>query len=145
MTREDAVRLIENVFKAHWTNWRFDDEETAVWIKELCKYEYERAKTAINNFYMAQTKQGKPPPAQIRLVLRKYAQIEKQKQSNEPVKLFEIVREGKLRGYSFFKNLPLPADQEIEDYAEKVRKDCDATYGGKHYVVRYWMKDEVPF
>lgn len=140
-----AAEIIEKVFKAHWPNWNFDVEETAVWVHELRKYDYGRAKSVINNFYMAQTKQGKPAPAHLRRALRNNARIQQKKQSNEPVLLFEIIKEGRERGQFFSQNPPLPADQEIEEYAERGRKAFNNMYGGNHIVVRHWEKDEIPF
>jgi hypothetical protein len=64
MMDEYATRIIDQVLKAHWPNWTCDGEETLLWVRELRKYDCGLAKTAINNFYMARTKQGKPAPAQ---------------------------------------------------------------------------------
>jgi hypothetical protein len=139
MSDEDATRIIDQVLKAHWPNWTFNGKETLVWIRELRKYNYEMAKAAINNFYMAQTKQGKPAPAHLLMALRKYARIRQEKeegQSREPVLLFEIIKEGRERGQRFFSNPSKPSDQEIEEYSERGRKAFNSLYGGNHIVVR---------
>ena len=48
MTDEQAYEIIEKVFKAHWPNWRFEEEETLVWIKTLRRFDFNKAKAAIN-------------------------------------------------------------------------------------------------
>ncbi|MFX0194594.1 MAG: hypothetical protein ACFFCW_00605 [Candidatus Hodarchaeota archaeon] len=143
MTDEDATIIIEQVLKAHWPNWIFNHEEIVVWVKELRKYDYNLAKTAVNNFYMQQIKQGKPAPAHLRMALRKNARAQKEKQNNEPILLFEIIKEGRERGQRFFCNQPKPAEQEIENYSERVRKLFNAMYRGNHYVVRQF--ESLPF
>jgi len=115
MTDLQAAELIEKVFKTHWHTWRFEVEETAVWVKHLRKYDYARAKTAINNFYMAQTRQGKPAPGSLLAALREHATIKTEAGDNEPVCIFEITKAGKKRGYKFFANPnKMPAKEQIE-------------------------------
>ena len=141
MTESEAMEFIEKILKSHWPNWTFSGEETLVWIRELRKYNYNLAKVAVNNFYMSQTKQGKPAPAHLLMALTKNARVQQQKQSNEPVLLFEIIKEGRKRGQRFFQNLPKPSNQEIEACSERGRMAFNALYGGNHYVVR---QCEVP-
>lgn len=146
MTNEEAIMIIEKVIQAHWPNWKFAVEETAVWVQRLRNYDYNRAKTAINNFYMRQTRQGKPPPANLLMALRKNARLPEQtEKTNEPVPLFEIIKKDRKRGQRFFWYLKKqkPDNQVIEDYSERQRKNFNNLYGGEHYVVRHW--EEVPF
>jgi len=138
MTDAEAVNLIETVFVAHWPNWIFSPEETAVWVANLRRYDFAKAKAAINNFYMSQTRQGKPAPGQLLMALRKNARIHSEKRINEPVRLFEIIAEGKNRGQNFFRNQPIPADQEIEETAEGYRKAFNILYGDNHIIIRHW-------
>jgi len=144
MSDEDATRIIDQVLKAHWPNWNFNGEETLVWIRELRKYDYELAKIAINNFYLAQTKQGKPAPAHLLAALNRTARKQQKRESeiNEPVLLFEIISEYRTRGQRFFCNPPKPADPEIEAYSERCRQAFNAMYGGNHIIIR---QCEVPY
>ena len=143
MTDLQAAELIEKVFKTHWHTWRFEVEETAVWVKHLRKYDYARAKTAINNFYMAQTRQGKPAPGSLLASLREHATIKTEAGDNEPVCIFEITKAGKKRGYKFFANPnKMPAKEQIEKMAETMRTNFNNMYGDGHIVVR---EMEIPF
>ena len=138
MTDIQAIELIETVFAAHWPNWSFTPDETEVWVKNLRRYDFVRAKTAINNYYMSQTRQGKPAPGNLLNALRKNAATHLDRKANEPIKLFEIITEGKERGQGFFATPPLPAEQEIEDSAERYRKNFNVLYNVNHIVLRCW-------
>lgn len=142
MTDTQAIELIETVFAAHWPNWTFSEEETAVWIQHLRRYDFARAKQAINNYYMAQTRQGKPAPGNLLNALRKNAAIYSERTVNEPVKLFEIIAEGRERGQGFFATPPLPADQVIEDTAERYREKFNVLYAPNHIVLRCWEQQQ---
>ncbi len=138
MTELQASELIETVFQAHWPNWSFPVEETKVWVSCLRRYDFIQAKTAINNFYMAQTRQGKPPPAVLIAVLNKSARAQEQKAKNkDPVLIFEILKEGKPRGQKFF-GKHMPQNEICEKESERVRENFDNLYSGNHIVVRHW-------
>lgn len=141
MTDMDATRLIDEVIRVHWPNWNFPSEEAAVWVKELRRYDYDRAKTTINNFYMAQTKQGKPPPASLIAALRNKAR-EKQCGSSKKIgPLFGICRaDGRLRWHKFVGNLNM-AQQEIEVMALNFCRKANLIESG-HYIEYYSAETE---
>jgi len=131
-----AVELIEDVFRVHWPNWNFPLEEAAVWVKELRRYDYDRAKTAINTFYMAQTKQGKPPPASLKAALRNSIERKDQKEGELTGPLFGIKRaDGRLRWHKFTGNLNM-AQQDIEAMALKFCRYANLLETG-HYIEYY--------
>ena len=138
MTDLQAAEIIEQVFKAHWPNWIFSIEETKVWVRQLRHYDYNLAKTAINNFYMAQTRQGKPAPGALIAALRNKARAQDQKtKNNDPVLICEILREGKPKGQRFY-GKHLPPNEVCEKTADKLRENFDNLYGGNHIVIRHW-------
>ena len=138
MTELQAAEMIETVFQAHWPNWSFPVEEMKTWVNVLRRYDFIQARTAINNFYITQTRQGKPPPAVLIAVLNKNARAQGQKaKSNDPVLIFEILKEGKPRGQRFFgKNMP--QNEVCEKASEALRESFDNLYGGNHIVIRHW-------
>ena len=138
MTDLQAAEIIEQVFKAHWPNWIFSIEETKVWVRQLRYYDFMLAKTAINNFYMAQTRQGKPAPGALIAALRNKARAQDQSaMNNGPVLICEILREGKPRGERFFGKY-LPPNEVCEKMSDKLREKFDNLYGGNHIVIRHW-------
>lgn len=151
MTDSDAAKLIEEVFKSHWPNWRFEGEETKVWTGILRKYDYVSAKTAINNFYILQTKQGKPAPALIVEVLRQNA-YSRETRPNEPILLYTIIKESSylagrssgIYGKRFYISgkKQKPASEEIERMAERDRRLANQIYGENHIIIRSWEHEK---
>ena len=141
MTDEQAYEIIEKVFKAHWPNWRFEEEETLVWIKTLRRFDFNKAKAAINNLYMSWEKQGKPPAAKIKNALRSTVES---KQSNGPIILYEIIRKGKKHGMRFCANSIPPIDELEREAGEKLER-CNQLYNREHILIRHWENEVVPF
>lgn len=133
MTDLQAAELIEKYFKAHWPNWSFPNEETEVWIRKLRKYDFEKAKYAINKFYLAQTKQGKPPPGRLLAYLRQNALSKTDNKKTEIVKLFQICRpDGRRRWFPFSGPKGTPKSV-VENHASRVLEDANRKSEG-HYI-----------
>jgi hypothetical protein len=139
---------IVDVLRSHWPTWKFEGEELNVWVEKLRRYDYGRAKAAINNFYMAQTRQGKPAPGNILATLRQNAVDEQGMDQNiGPVLLYEIIKDSQPKGQKFFANIPrnVPPKEDIEKMSDVMRQNFDDLYGGEHVVVRHWATDDIPF
>jgi len=138
-----ANEIIDKTLNSHWPTWTFPPEETKVWVRELRKYDYIRAKSAIDNFYMAQTKQGKPAPGAIRAALRANAlENRDQQQGKRTGPLFGICRaDGRLRWRKFSGDLNMPR-QEVENMAGKFCRYANQLEAG-HYYVLYSTDEET--
>ena len=142
MTDQQASELIETVFKAHWPNWEFSIVETQEWVKELRRYDYGLAKAAINNFYMAQTKQGKPAPGVLIAELKAKAIVRQDRGKDERLgPLFGIYKaDGNLRWRKYVGDLDMPRP-EIEALALKFCRYANSIEVG-HYI-EYCSTEEV--
>lgn len=133
MTDQQAAELIETVFKAHWPNWTFTIIETKEWVKTLTRFDFSKAKAAISEFYMAQTKQGKPAPGTLINALKAKAALKVESRDERTGPLFGIRRaDGTLRWRKFSGNLDM-AQQEIEDMALKFTRYANRFEPGHYY------------
>jgi len=141
MTDIEANRIIDDVIKAHWPTWEFSQEETRVWLRELGKYDFSRARTMIGEFYMRRTRQGKPAPGNLLAAMRK--SLIPRNTENEPLHVYEIVKMGNKRGYRFAmnrKDLP-PSTQEMEETAEKSRLEIIEMNPNEQWIIlRKWKQ-----
>lgn len=145
MKVEEAQEITE-LLEGHWPTWKFSKKEVDFWMNTLRPFSYKISKAAINNFYLSYEKQGRPPAAKIMNLLKATQQKDKQRESNEPVLLFEIVKEGRERGYRFFSDGGEMNDLEyLEGRSEYLRRQFNGLYGGNHYVIRHWMAEDLPF
>jgi len=143
MTELQAAEIIETVIKSHWPNWTFSIIETKEWVRALVRFDYERAKAAISNFYMDQTKQGKPAPGSLIIALKANAIVRKMNQQKEESTgpLFGILRaDGHPRWHKFVGNLNM-AQQEIEVMALNFCRKANLIESG-HYIEYYSAETE---
>ena len=139
MTDLQAAEIIETVFKAHWPNWTFSIIETKEWVRTLVKFDYEKAKAVISEFYMAQTRQGKPAPGALITALRLKAIVKSDIPPEHIGPLFGIKRaDGRLRWCKFAGNLNM-AQQDIEAMALKFCRYANLLESG-HYI-KYYSTD----
>ena len=132
MTDQQAIDLIA-VFQAHWHTWQFSAEETSVWIQRLRRFDFSKAKHAVNNFYMDQTKQGKPAPGSLLAAIRRAATVKADLEGCEMVQLFEICRaDGRRRFYPFSGPAGTPR-AAIEAHAQAIAERCNRKESG-HYI-----------
>ena len=145
MTESQAIQLVE-MMRDYWPTWVFKGEELRFWIHKLETYDFVRAKSAINNFYMSYEKQGRPPAGKIIKALQGTRQKGEGASANEPVLLYEIVKGEQDRGFRFFsKGGPIDDHDFLERGSEYLRQQFNELYGGEHYVVRHWMPENLPF
>ena len=134
MTDLQASEIIETVLKAHWPNWTFSIVETQQWVRTLTRYDFTRSKAAISEFYMAQTKQGKPAPGALINALKAKATIHTDQPRGERTGLLFGIRraDGRLRWHPFAGNLDM-AQQEIEAMALKFTRHANQIELGHYY------------
>lgn len=164
MTPEEAKNFIEQELKGLWPDWNPTDAEFRLWQRELEKVDYNLTKNSINNWYIRQERTRKRPfLGQLRKLFKKTAAtIEEQRESSEPVLLYEIVKESNIvkrffkdhrtsedieytshpgQAFSLGCRDDLPTDPHIiEDEAERMRQKFNEFYGGNHIIYRYWEK-----
>jgi hypothetical protein len=141
MTDEQASDIIEKVMKAHWPKWEFVGQELKVWIEELRKFDYETAKTAINELYKVWESSRYPKMPIIMGNIRKLA-IAKRTAEKRLCRLFTITRQdGRRRWFPFVgdANTPRP---EVEKEAERMRAEANRLYPGDNHVVVYHSTDK---
>ena len=134
MTDLQASEIIDTVFKAHWQNWTFSIIETQEWVRTLRRFDFIRSKAAISEFYMAQTKQGKPAPGALIAAIRAKATIRDERPLVDRTgPLFGIRRaDGRLRWNKFCGNLDM-AQQEIEVMALKFTRYANLLEPNHYY------------
>jgi len=134
MTDLQAAEIIETVIKSHWPNWTFTVIETREWVRTLAKFDFQKAKSAISEFYMAQTRQGKPAPGALIMALRAKAIVRGDQQQQERTGLlFGICRaDGRLRWSKFSGSLDM-APQEVEAMALKYTRYANQLEAGHYY------------
>ena len=142
MTDQQAADIIDGVIKSHWPNWSFSIIETKEWVRTLKRFDFDKAKSAISEFYMAQTKQGKPAPGSLIMALKAKAVVRDNSQPCERiVPLFGIHKtDGRLRWHKFCGN-PNMAQQEIEAMALKFTRYANQFEPG-HYSELYSTEPE---
>jgi len=141
MSPDQTDKFISEVLKGFWPRWEPKEEELRAWQKQLEPYDYEQSKVAINNVFFSLLVRGVDPPAgKITSILRQKARRTEIKNRNEPVTIYEIIREGRKRGPKYLADLDkLPKDpQIIENEAEMIRQNFNGLYGGNHIIVRHW-------
>jgi len=158
MTREEAIRFIDEVLKGVWVNWTPTDMQCETWVYVLKTFDYENARQAIRNWSILQEKLWKEPNiAKVKGVLMAAKLKAEGKGANSPVHLYTIVKESRLgkshlvnmpngkqvkvsdeAGERFFVGTPaqVPDEYEIERRAECNRKSM-TSITGENYVVKY--------
>ena len=135
----EAANIIEDVFKAHWSTWKFPLNETKFWMERLVKFDHKLAVDAIDKLYEQQEHQRKPAPAAVLGALRRHATI-KTDNPREVVPLYEIIRpDGRRKFFPFCgpKDAPIEA---IEEEALRIVKECNKKEQG-HYINYFVGKD----
>lgn len=146
MTNQEAERFVDSVLKGLWPRWETTEEETTGWVQRLQKYDYGRARQAVNNtFFASSSKRPRPPAGKIFKVLKSKARIILPREATEPVLLFSIIKERFFKedktstrfAKGFFATTPEEAcdKNEIERKAEAIREKCNWMYGENHIIL----------
>ena len=140
MTEKEAQDIIESTLKSHWPNWEFKGQEFVVWVEELRKFDFETAKTSINELYKGWKGERYPKMAHIMAAIRDYARS--RFRQGKVVKLYAIFcADGKLRWKPFWGNGQRPRE-EIEIRAgQKLARANDIETG--HFIQYYNVNDDV--
>jgi hypothetical protein len=136
VTDVQANDIVENTMKAHWTNWNFAGQELKVWIEELRKFDYETARTAINELYKSWDKDRYPKMPQILRAIRSYCKMKKQV-GRKIAPLFEILRADGKRLWAPFAGDITMAKEEIERIAEFYRNEADCLESTQKHIIKY--------
>lgn len=140
MNDEQANDIIESVMKAHWPKWEFKGQELKVWLEELRKFDYETAKTAINELYKTWQSNRYPKMPFIMGNIRKLSIAKRPKK--RLVALYTILRPDGVRLWSPFWGDANTPQQAIETDAEIKRGGANRIYGDGH-IIRYHSTDEL--
>ncbi len=163
MTSQEAENFINTELKGLWPDWNPTDAEARLWARELMKVDYNLTRTSINNWYITQERTRKRPfLGQLRRLFRRVISEQERKKENEPVLLYEIIKESNIvkqmykdpktgedvgytshpgQAFSLGHRDKLPADPyNIEVGAERMRQRFNEFYGGNHIVYRHWEK-----
>jgi hypothetical protein len=133
MTELQAIEIIDGVFKAHWSTWKFPVHETKFWMERLIRFDYSLAVKAIDKLYENQDQQRKPAPASILVALRRHATIKSDEERKECIPLFEVCRADGRRRFFPFSGPAGTTIREIEAYALQVCRACNKKEPG-HYI-----------
>ena len=142
MTDEDANDIIENVMKAHWPKWEFAGQELRVWIEELRKFDYETAKTAINELYKAWESPRYPKMPIVIGNIRKLAKLQRRAESRL-VQLFTICKQdGKRRWFPFTGDANAPRE-EVTKRAEFLAAEANRLWPEEKHIIHYHGTEKV--
>lgn len=144
MTKEQQKRFVDEVLKSYWPRWNPAEVEIQGWYDRLWSYDYNLAKTAVNNLVFGLQNRGVEPPCG-RIMNALKASIQQKAKKNEPILLYTIVKErflelGKAgyRGqrFSVGGEKDLPASQEQCEC--RAMRDCQVMndqYGESHVIL----------
>jgi len=139
VTELQAIDIIDSVFKAHWTTWKFPVNETKFWMRRLIRFDYDLAVKAIDNLYESQDQQRKPAPASILRALRRHATIKGGEDRIECIKLFVICQSDGRRRFFPFSGPAGTTAREIEGHALQVCRACNKKDPG--HFINYFVGD----
>lgn len=143
MTPDQVDTFISEVLKGFWPRWEPNDQELRAWQEQLEPFDFHQSKAAINNVFFSLLVRGVDPPAgKIMSIIRQKARRNKQTKRDEPVTIYEIIKEGNKHGLKFAEHVDrLPKDpQVVENEAEMMREKCNQMYHGNHIILRLWEK-----
>jgi len=143
MTTIEAERLIDSVLRHLWSRWEPKDHELRVWSKRLRRYDYGRAKSALNELFFELPMRVSPPAKEIVQCLKRKAFIRPPESAGEPVYLYSIIGQTRFdRGFTDFEDGEIfcvgnesmkPERQEIERRAERDR----------NYRQRFYQENQI--
>lgn len=126
--------------KAHWPKWEFRGQELRVWIEELRKFDYETAKTAINELYKVWESTRYPKMPIVMGNIRKLARAKRQA-GKRIVPLYTITRQDGKRRWSPFFGDPNTPREVVERDAEIKRADANRMWPENH-IIQYHSTDK---
>ena len=133
MTDTEANDIIESVMKVHWPKWEFVGQELKVWLEELRKFDYEIAKTAINELYKVWESPRYPKMPIVMGNIRKLS-ITKNRIRKRIVQLYVILREDGRRRWAPFAGDANTPREIIERDAEFKREQANKMYKENHII-----------
>lgn len=144
MTEEQADIFINEVLKGFWPRWDPQDYELTAWQTKLIKFEFDKAKKVLNDIFFSANRTIDPPAGKIIKLLKAEA-IELGTAKNDPLLLFEIIKDGNIRGQRFYSTdgSEPKSKTALENYAEKLRNNFNSMYKANHIIK--WHYDAVPF
>ena len=145
MTKIESNQFVDVILKGFWPRWDPSKIEVEAWLERLWPYDYQSAKTAVNNLVFGLQSRGVEPPCG-RIMNALKAGRQQQTERNEPRLLYTIVAERVAKLYSEYPaskfgmkfsmpgNKPAPDKQLIEQDAERNRERANQLYGENHII-----------
>ena len=155
MTETESQQFVSEVLKGFWPDWEPADSMYGLWAKKLRKFDFNKAKNSLGQWFCEAKNTGKRPPInKIIQYLNTQDVRDGRIRKPEPVKAFEIFCEDWTktqfsvapfkRKYSFWSStlheLTCRSPQEIEQEAERARQMYIGWFGGNWIVVREWER-----
>jgi hypothetical protein len=152
MDNMQASCFIEEVIQGFYPRWKPQDFELRAWMRELRKYDYQKARKVITNlFFRLNTRTIDPPAGKLIDALRSDAAIPIQHPPTVMTSHFVKCIEGpqsnpKLKGAKRGVFAAEKGNQSDPDYmlriAEIMRDKYEQLYGGKWIIVRQEITDD---
>lgn len=146
MNETEAQNFIEQVLKGLWPDWEPTDAQYGLWVRRLLRFQFYKAKDALEKWFCETQRTYKIPP--INNIL-KYLSAKKawdsSKAQPEAVKVFELYdQENPRRRISFWESsleaLKKRDPHEIEQEAQRKRLGCNSMYSGNFVLIMDWKK-----
>ena len=156
MTETESQQFVSEILKGFWPDWEPADSMYGLWARKLRKFDFEKAKVAIGDWFTETKITGKRPPLNkiIEGLLIRGA-YDKSLRRQEPVLAFEIFCEDwqanqipggppVKRKSSFWSptlaKLTRRDPHEIEQEAERCRQQYIGWWGGNWVIVQEWKR-----
>lgn len=146
MTETEAQNFVNDVLKGLWADWEPTDAQYSLWVRKLLRFQYNKAKVALENWFLETKYTGKQPD--INKIL-KYLSTKRAYDRGilqpEPVKVFELFDQQNPRWRMSFWESSLEAlkrrePHEIEREAEQKRLGCNMMYSGNYVLIMDWKR-----
>jgi len=145
MTEIEAQNFISSQLQGLWQGWEPTDAQYGLWSRKLKRYDYHKAKEALNEWFCEQTINYKQPP--INKILRWFSikKVFKTTEKKDPIPDYELFDPEDIAYVLSFSpaggKKPWPV-QELEVESQRMRKLCSELYGRKLIVRQLWNMKE---
>jgi len=139
MTESQADEFISKVIRSLWPNWSIPDGQYDLWVRLLCRYDYERSKQKLESWYQGTERPGREP---VMGIIKKFLVPEGGREKRDPTLLFALRPADGGWETKFFISGDMPDVESIEREAERCRRQAENSYGRDYVIIRYWETPE---
>jgi len=149
MNQHEKTQFMDEEIMGLWPDWTPTGAETAAWMGLLSRYDYNMARTALQQHWRSDKAAARKPRqndfrAKLNVLLNN---SDSEIRHKEPVLLYELKRTDKpeVRPRKFYASKAGFVEHDrLAQGSEYRRKRFEQIYGGRWVVVRYWDNPPAP-